>query len=114
MEQAPAHAPEAREAICRRCGRCCYAKLLVGDQIIYTDTPCAHLDTDTNLCRVYEHRHAVNPDCLSVKQGIRRGVFPVDCPYVADVEGYRAPIEDTDPAILATALDTLDFEEVEL
>jgi uncharacterized cysteine cluster protein YcgN (CxxCxxCC family) len=113
LEQGLAHPSEAREAMCRRCGRCCYAKFLVGDQIIYTDTPCAHLDLDTRLCRIYEHRQAVNPDCLSVQQGVRRGVFPADCPYAVDVPDYKAPVEDTDPTLLAAAIDALKAEEVD-
>jgi hypothetical protein len=113
LEHGLAHRTEAREATCLRCGRCCYAKLLIGDQIIYTDTPCAHLDIDTHLCTIYEHRHGVNPDCLSVKQGIRRAVFPADCPYVTDVPDYKAPTLDTDPAILEAALEGLDTEEVD-
>ncbi len=105
--------PESRDVRCRRCGRCCYAKLLVGDRVIYTDAPCDHLDPETRLCRVYDRRHEVNPDCLSVEEGIRRGVFPADCPYVADLPGYNAPIEDTDPALLAAALYTLVGEEAD-
>ncbi|MHC5057383.1 MAG: CxxCxxCC domain-containing protein [Planctomycetota bacterium] len=112
MGQVAARPLEAHEAVCRRCGRCCYAKLLVGDQVIYTDTPCAHLDLETRLCRVYGRRHEANPDCLSVDEGVRRGVFPADCPYVAGTPGYRAPVEDTDPAVLAAALDALAIEEV--
>jgi len=112
LEQELAHRSEDREAICRRCGRCCYAKLLVGDQVIYTDTPCAYLDVETRLCTVYDRRHEVNPDCLDIEEGIRRGVFPADCPYVADIPGYRPPVENTDPAVLATALAALEVEEV--
>ena len=112
MEQGLSHHAEAHEAMCRRCGRCCYAKFLVGDRVIYTDTPCVHLDLDTRLCRIYDRRHEVNPDCLDVEQGILRGVFPADCPYVAGIPGYKAPIEDTDPSVLASALEALEAEEV--
>ncbi len=43
------------EAVCRKCGRCCYEKVDLGGGIIhYTDEPCVHLDTETNLCKVYE------------------------------------------------------------
>ncbi len=104
----------AREATCRRCGRCCHQKLNVDGRIFYLDTACPHLDPESRLCRVYERRFEVNPDCLAVEEGVRRGVFPADCPYVAGLPGYRPPMEDPDPESLADALDALVGEEVEL
>jgi len=77
-----------REALCRRCGRCCYEKIVVGGHVFTTRTPCPYLDTASNLCRVYARRHEVNPRCLTVEQGIAWGVFPADCPYVKDLEDY--------------------------
>ena len=113
-DDAAREASQAHEAKCLRCGRCCYAKLLVEDRIIYVDVPCRHLDVETNLCRVYERRHELNPDCLDVEAGTKRGVFPADCPYVRDVPGYRAPIIDPDPGELAELLQTVEAEEVEI
>ncbi len=103
---------QAHEARCLRCGRCCYAKLLVEDRIIYTDIPCRYMDVETNLCRVYERRHEVNPDCLGVEAGTKRGVFPADCPYVKDIPGYRAPILDVGRSELAELLEAAEAEEV--
>lgn len=113
METPARNDRQAHEAKCRRCGRCCFAKLRVGDRVVYLDSPCAHLDLETRLCRVYGRRHEVNPGCLTVEEGTRRGVFPADCPYVAGLPGYRAPIEDPGPGFLAEALNALDAEEVE-
>jgi len=79
--------------------------------VIYTDTPCHYLDLDSRLCRVYERRHEVNPDCLSVEDGIARGVFPADCPYVGGLAGYRAPIENPEPGLLERLLAELEAEE---
>jgi uncharacterized cysteine cluster protein YcgN (CxxCxxCC family) len=104
---------QVHEAECLRCGRCCYAKLLVEDRVIYTDVPCRYLDTGTRLCTVYGRRHEVNPDCLDVEAGIRRGVFPADCPYVRDIPGYRPPVLDPGPGELAEFLGALEAEEVE-
>lgn len=81
------------EARCRQCGRCCCAKLIIGDEVVYTAKVCKHLDPATKLCRVYERRHEVNPGCLNVEEGIKLGVFPADCPYVQGIEGYRPPRE---------------------
>jgi len=76
---------------CLRCGRCCYAKLIINGQVVYTPFPCPYLDEATRLCTVYERRHEVNPCCLPVEVGIRLGVFPPDCPYVRDIPGYVPP-----------------------
>ncbi len=84
------------EDLCRRCGRCCYAKVILEKEVYYTDIPCVYLDLETNLCTVYEHRFEVNPDCLTVEEGIKMGVFPADCPYVKDLPGYRPPHTDCD------------------
>ena len=82
--------------ICLRCGRCCYAKVAIGADLYCTDIPCRFLDAATNLCTVYQHRFAANPECLTIDDGIRMGVFPADCPYVAGVAGYRPPRADCD------------------
>ena len=85
------------DGLCRRCGRCCYAKVVFGDDIFCTDIPCPLLNVATKRCTVYERRFAVNPDCLTVEEGIKYRVFPADCPYVAGLEGYRPPRQDRDP-----------------
>jgi hypothetical protein len=81
------------EALCRRCGRCCYEKLLVDGRVFTTRKPCPHLDATSNLCTVYEERFARNPRCLTVAEGIEWGVFPKDCPYVKDLPGYVPAVE---------------------
>jgi len=88
----PPGSPE-HEALCRRCGRCCYEKFIVDGHVFNTRRPCPYLDTRTNLCTVYDHRFEVNPRCLDVAAGIALGVFPADCPYVRDLPGY-VPAED--------------------
>ena len=63
------------EAICKRCGRCCYEKVDLGGGIIhYTDEPCVHLDTETNLCKVYDKRDEVEPDCITLTEHLVRQV----------------------------------------
>lgn len=104
---------EEHEALCLKCGRCCHRKVLVGDRVIGFDSPCPHLDADTKLCRVYESRHEVNAECLSVPEGIRRGVFPADCPYVAGLAGYIPPLEDPDPGLVAELIAELEAEALD-
>lgn len=76
---------------CRKCGRCCYAKLILDGEVVYTPFPCSHLDEETRLCTIYERRHELNPQCLAVEVGIRLGVFPADCPYVRGLPDYVPP-----------------------
>ena len=84
----------AFEERCRRCGRCCVSKVIIGGEVHFTPFFCRHLDMKTQLCTIYDHRHELNPDCLSVEEGILLGVFPADCPYVARYPHYRPPHEE--------------------
>jgi hypothetical protein len=82
--------------LCRRCGRCCCRKFILGGRVYFTPFFCPHLNIETRLCRVYAHRHRVNPECIPVAKGLERGVFPADCPYVAGIGDYQPPVEDLD------------------
>jgi len=73
------------ESICRRCGKCCYEKVDLGGGVIrYTDEACEHLDTETGLCKVYDTRHQVEPDCISLTEVLVRTLhwLPEDCAYL--------------------------------
>ncbi len=76
------NASKPDERICNNCGKCCYKKLIIGRTVYITPFPCEFLDTATNLCTIYERRHELNPQCLSVEQGLKVSAFPEDCPYV--------------------------------
>jgi uncharacterized cysteine cluster protein YcgN (CxxCxxCC family) len=76
---------EEWEAICNRCGKCCYEKVDLGGGVIhYTDEPCEYLDTKTKLCKVYDRRHELVADCLSLTEQLARTLhwLPEDCAYV--------------------------------
>jgi len=79
------------EAVCQRCGRCCYYKVFIDDDLYYTPFPCRFLDPKTRLCTVYEKRHEINRACISLVNAIEMEILPPDCPYVRDLEGYRGP-----------------------
>jgi hypothetical protein len=81
----------ADPTLCERCGRCCYAKVIIDGEVVYTPFPCPYLDEQTRLCAVYERRHELRTDCLTIEMGIQLGVFPADCPYVRDIPGYVPP-----------------------
>ena len=85
---------ESHEAKCRRCGKCCWDKYIIGDRMYFGKGKCQYLDETTNLCTIYEDRHELNPGCLPVKRGIELGVFPADCPYVADLPNYEPPVDE--------------------
>jgi hypothetical protein len=89
---------EVDDALCRRCGKCCYKKVIEGKRVYITPFPCKHLDPNTNLCSIFQERHRINRLCLSVPQGLRCSAFPADCPYVAAhaEPGYEPAREDFD------------------
>lgn len=77
------------ETICKKCGKCCYEKLDLGGGVIrYTDEPCTHLDTATKLCKVYENRSEIEPDCIQLTEAVVRELtwMPEGCAYVEYVE----------------------------
>ncbi|HYF49489.1 MAG TPA: hypothetical protein VEJ63_08790 [Planctomycetota bacterium] len=86
------------ERLCNHCGKCCYKKIIVGRTVFITPFPCEYLNTDTNLCTIYERRHELNPYCLSVPEGMKVSAFPSDCPYVPEhaPPGYRPARDDHD------------------
>jgi len=80
------------EALCRRCGRCCFEKIEFEGEVYYTDVPCEKLDLTTRLCTVYNDRTKARPGCVQLTPSIvKRGILPADCPYVQGVQNYTAP-----------------------
>jgi uncharacterized protein len=55
----------AWEDICDRCGLCCFEKI-ENDHgtVFFTSTPCRYLDVETRLCKIYERRFEINPECV--------------------------------------------------
>jgi len=84
---------DGSQYLCRKCGRCCCAKLILEEEIVFTPYFCKYLDLHSRLCTVYEKRFEMNLDCLSVKDGLELGVFPADCPYTQNVTDYVPPRE---------------------
>ena len=89
------------EAVCRRCGQCCYYKIYLDEDLCYTPFPCRFLDLETRLCSVYERRHEVNRACIDLVSAIEMEILPDGCPYVVGFKGYRPPkIEDLDEELV--------------
>ena len=108
---------EEFERLCTNCGKCCYKKIIIGSAVFITPFPCEHLDTETNLCTVYERRHEVNPECLTMAEGMVHSAFPADCGYVPvmappnyrpALDGWRWDGEWSDFDDLANQLDVSD------
>ncbi len=91
-----AEAPKPPDSLCNHCGKCCYKKIIVGRTVYITPFPCEFLDTQTNMCTVYERRHELNPECLSMETGFKHSAFPSDCPYVPEMAppNYKPARED--------------------
>ena len=90
--------PAEHEQLCNNCGKCCYKKIIVGRTVFITPFPCEYLDTDTNLCTIYDRRKELNPLCLDVEEGMKVSAFPEDCPYVAEQapKKYKPARDDWD------------------
>lgn len=65
-------------------GDCCYLNAIIGGiNILLENVPCPHLDTDTGLCTVYEHRDEVSW-CLTEDGARNTGGLPRECLYVKE------------------------------
>ena len=79
--------------LCNQCGKCCYSRTVRrnGKVVIHYDKPCENLDTDTNLCTIYEERlHKCN-HCGKVNlfTALFNPTLPEDCAYVRTFRLWR-------------------------
>lgn len=81
------------EAICKRCGRCCFEKIEYRGRIYLTDIPCEYLDLATMECTVYGQRCDKRDGCVALTPEIvNLGVLPGCCAYVQKIDDYVAPL----------------------
>ena len=74
------------EALCNRCGQCCYESRWTGSGWEETGVPCGHLDEESLLCTAYGDRFAVEQDCIRVDASVvLRGMLPVECSYLEEL-----------------------------
>ncbi|MFA7107630.1 MAG: hypothetical protein WC162_00640 [Sphaerochaetaceae bacterium] len=83
------------EAKCKRCGLCCYEKIITEEFLfIDLDSSCGFFDTKTNTCRVYSYRFKKQKRCRRVN--IFRVIFskalPKECGYVLWAKKRHIPI----------------------
>lgn len=58
---------EQWEALCKRCGACCFEKKIDRQgNVLTTSVPCRFLDVHDRTCRIYSHRLEVEEDCIKL------------------------------------------------
>lgn len=85
---------EEWEALCDGCGKCCLNKLEIKGKIKFTNTYCRFLDCQSCLCKIYEHRFEVVPDCRDINlEAVREKPrwLPKTCAYWLLDNGYDLP-----------------------
>ena len=78
-------APTQWEALCKRCALCCAHKIQDADtgKVYYLKKKCRLLDPETRLCRHYEERERLMPDCVKLTpENVRQfDWLPATCAY---------------------------------
>ncbi|MCO4771326.1 MAG: hypothetical protein KDA24_14930 [Deltaproteobacteria bacterium] len=70
------------EALCNRCGACCYESRWTDTGWEDTGVPCEYLDAESKLCGAYGKRFDVEPDCIRVTASVvLSGILPPECSY---------------------------------
>lgn len=91
------------ELLCDGCGKCCLNKLEIRREIKFTNACCRFLDTESCLCRIYEHRFKVS-DCRDITlEAVRERPhwLPKTCAYWLLDNGFSLP--DWHPLITGRA-----------
>lgn len=82
------------ELLCDGCGKCCLNKIEIKGKIKFTNTRCRFLNCDNCLCRIYDHRFEVVPDCRDITLDAVREKprwLPKTCAYWLLDNGYDLP-----------------------
>jgi uncharacterized protein len=80
------------EALCKRCGMCCYEKRWTRDgYIIDLSAPCPYLDTSDLKCSVYHNRFRVCHQCrkMTIFHALFTSYLPDTCGYVERFRIWR-------------------------
>ena len=75
------------EALCDRCGQCCFESRWIDGGWVHTSIPCRYLDDFDRSCRVYVNRFQAEDDCIRVDPAVvKQGVLPPTCAYVEEYD----------------------------
>lgn len=80
------------DALCNRCGKCCYERTVHGRRLlVHYERPCRFLDTRSNLCTVYDERFTVCRQCrrVTIFHALFDPGMPPDCAYVKRYRFWR-------------------------
>jgi uncharacterized protein len=90
------------DAICDRCGLCCYDRKRVFGKgvVILWRRPCPYLQISSGLCKVYSRRFSVCRDCrkVTIFHALFDRYMPESCAYV---ERFRRFSRRREPGIPA-------------
>jgi len=74
------------EALCDRCGLCCYESRWSDEGWEHTSIPCRYLGPEAE-CRIYNDRLDAETDCIRVTASVvMSGMLPKDCAYVQELD----------------------------
>ena len=82
------------EAICQRCGQCCFNKIIEDDGTVYaTPIPCRFFDIIDRTCKVYHKRFETGEECIKLTPELVRNAIwlPHDCAYVRQIRKADEP-----------------------
>jgi uncharacterized cysteine cluster protein YcgN (CxxCxxCC family) len=85
LREAAARRRARWDALCLRCGRCCYEKSVRGFTVVTNwNRPCPHLDAGTRLCTVYTARFETCTACrkMTLMHALFSRWLPPECGYV--------------------------------
>ena len=106
------------EALCDRCGKCCLVTLqdIDSDEIYHTNILCQYYDIENKLCKVYDERCQLVPNCLKLnKDNVDKLPFmPKTCAYRAlfDNTYKKQPLKSLQGRVVSEAdVDENDLED---
>jgi uncharacterized cysteine cluster protein YcgN (CxxCxxCC family) len=74
------------EALCSRCGACCYESRWTETGWEETGVPCGFLDGVSKTCTAYGSRFEVEADCIRVTPSVvLSGILPSECSYYEEL-----------------------------
>jgi uncharacterized protein len=77
----------AWEALCDRCGLCCYESRWTEVGWVHTSIPCSRLDDFDRTCRVYPNRFQAEESCIRVTPSVvMSGMMPPCCAYLDEYD----------------------------
>ena len=80
------------EALCRKCGICCYEKRWTRDgYLVDMSAPCPYLHRTSKVCTVYPNRFRVCPQCrkMTIFHALFTSYLPLSCGYVERFRIWR-------------------------